>query len=66
MQDSCNPPLWFFRKAIVDFRTVDLSIFLPEVDIRALRSLTKELNWSRRFFSLRFRDFLQRKLRVKQ
>lgn len=60
-----NPPLWFFKKAIVDLRTVDLSILRLELDIRALRSFTNELNWSRRFFSLRLRDFLQRKLWIK-
>jgi len=49
---------------MVDFSTVDLSIFRLDVDIKALKSFTRELNWSRRFFSLRLRDFLQRRLRV--
>lgn len=50
--------LWFFRKDIVDLSTVDLSIFLLLVETIALSSFTSRLNWSRLFFSLRFRDFL--------
>lgn len=51
---SCILPLWFFRNEMVDFRTVDLSIFLLFVETIELSSLTSMLNWSRLFFSLRF------------
>lgn len=51
-------PLWFFKNAVVAFKTVDLSIFLPPVETIELSSLTRRLNWSLRFFSLKFRDFL--------
>lgn len=44
---------------MVDLSTVDLSIFLPPVDTMELNSFTKRLNWSLRFFSLKFLDFLQ-------
>ena len=54
-------PWYVFRYAIVDFRTVDLSIFLLEVDTIEHSSFTNILNWSLRFFSLRFRLTLQTK-----
>ena len=39
---------------MVDLRTVDLSIFLLLVVTMEHNSLTSMLNWSRRFFSLKF------------
>lgn len=53
-----NLPLWFFKNAIVDFRTVDLSIFRLFVDTIDDNSFINILNWSLLFFSLRFLDFL--------
>lgn len=50
-----NLPWYVFRYAMVDFRTVDLSIFLLEVDTIEQSSFTNMLNWSLRFFSLKFR-----------
>jgi len=43
---------------MVDLRTVDLSILRLLVETIELNSLISMLNWSRRFFSLRLRDFL--------
>jgi len=43
---------------MVDLRTVDLSILRLFVETIELNSLINMLNWSRRFFSLKFRDFL--------
>lgn len=51
-------PSWFFKNEMVDLRTVDLSILRLLVETIELNSLISILNWSRRFFSLRFRDFL--------
>lgn len=53
-------PLWFFKNTIVDLSTVDLSIFLVFELTILPNSLTNMLNWSRRFFSLIFRDFLEK------
>jgi hypothetical protein len=53
-----HSPLWLFKKEIVDLRTVDLSILRLFVETIELNSLINTLNWSRRFFSLKFRDFL--------
>lgn len=66
--DSCNKffslfcghlPLCTLKNEIVDFKTDVLSIFLLLPDTIAHSSFTKRLNWSRRFFSLMFRDFLK-------
>jgi len=43
---------------MVVLKTVDLSIFLLVVDNIRFNSLIKLLNWSLRFFSLKFLDFL--------
>jgi hypothetical protein len=45
---------------MVDLRTVDLSILRLLAETIELNSLISILNWSRRFFSLRFRDFLDK------
>lgn len=52
-------PLCCLKNAIVAFKTVDLSNFRLADDTIAFSSLIRMLNWSRRFFSLRFRDFLR-------
>lgn len=51
-------PLCAFKNAMVAFSTVDLSIFLGEVDTMEHSSLISTLNWSLRFFSERFLDLL--------
>ena len=43
---------------MADFRIVDLSIFLLPVQTMEHSSFINMLNWSLRFFSLKFLDFL--------
>lgn len=51
-------PLCCRKKAMVAFKTVDLSNFRLADETIEFSSLIRMLNWSRRFFSLRFLDFL--------
>lgn len=51
-------PSCCFKNAIVVCNTVDLSNFLFAENTIEFNSLTNKLNWSRRFFSLKFLDFL--------
>ena len=51
-------PLCLRRNAMVARSTVVLSILRVRPDTMAESSLTNWLNWSRRFFSLKLRDFL--------
>lgn len=57
-----NSPSWFFKNNIADLKIVDLSIFRVFAATILASSFTNMLNWSRLFFSLRFRNFLQLKL----
>ena len=52
--------LWFLMKEMAVFKTADLSIFRLPVQTMEQSSLISMLNWSRLFFSLKFRDFLRR------
>ena len=45
---------------MADFNIVDLSIFRLPLQTTEHNSWMRRLNWSLLFFSLRFRDFLQK------
>ena len=52
-------PFCALRKAMVDLSTDVLSILRFVVETMRQSSLINILNWSRRRFSLKFRDFLK-------